>query len=195
MLRARRVPPLLSRITGNGIHTVLLVTSDGELLGSTTTVQQSSAQSGEKSVSNNNSTVLPGGLDLASIGSLVAEVATDYKRAGNELSLLHGIKAVSAMNSLNSPPTVSTPTNRGTNPSSTSSSCGAATNKGSASPLKCLVVEFEQGIAGVASTGSNTGCFVVALAESNVEVGLIRARLVTLASYVGEALTPLAEPP
>jgi hypothetical protein len=56
-------------------------------------------------------------------------------------------------------------------------------------------VELEKGIAGVASTGLNTNCLVIALAENTVPIGLIRARLLTLANIVGEALQQLAEMP
>lgn len=188
MLRASNIPPLLSRITGDGIHTALLVTSDGELLGSSSTSSYYS--------DNNN---------IASVGSLIAEVASEYKRAGNDLSIiLRRLKGTAASTSTstnnsnsssstaNATPltqsTGGTSTNRPTNGGARGSTTGAA-------PLKCLIVEFEKGIAGAASTGSNTNCLVVALAESTVEIGLIRARLTTLASVVGEALNQLAEPP
>ena len=175
MLRASNIPPLLSRITGDGIHTALLVTSDGELLGSATTRQDLSFVSDD---------------NIASIGSLIAEVAADYKRAGNDLAALDGKSSISA--SEKNPTTASARSVGGT----TRSTNGVGHPNTSAVPaLKCLLVEFEQGIAGVASTGSYAGCLVIALAESTVEVGLIRARVMTLASYVGEALTQLAEPP
>ncbi len=203
MLRASNIPPLLSRITGDGIHTALLVTSDGELLGSSCTSSDCVTKKDETYVAN--------------VGSLLAEVTSEYNRAGNDVSLIlrrlipadTGIPAgTSAMTTSDSAGTSSSSTNiPSTNsiqqpatlvtsavtirhpPHSTRASTGGV------APLQCLIVELEKGIAGVASTGLNTNCLVIALAENTVPIGLIRARLLTLANIVGEALQQLAEMP
>lgn len=67
MIRSRRIPPMLSRICGDGIQASLLVTVDGELLGTSSPLDETL----EKSVSET--------------GSLVTEIAADYQRLGLEL--------------------------------------------------------------------------------------------------------------
>ena len=211
MLRASNIPPLLSRITGDGIHTALLVTSDGELLGSSGTSSDC--------VTKKDDTY------FANVGSLLAEVTSEYKRAGNDISLIlrrlipadTGIPAVtSATTTTESAGTTSsntTTTNSSNVPSTNSiqqpatlvtsavtrhpphTTSGVRASTGGVAPLQCLIVELEKGIAGVASTGFNTNCLVIALAENTVPIGLIRARLLTLANIVGDALQQLAEMP
>eukprot|EP00978_Attheya_sp_CCMP212_P014002 scaffold35411_cov56-Attheya_sp.AAC.7 len=72
MIRSSRIPPVLSRICGGGIHAALLITMDGELLGS----YQDPEHEGfpEKNMSD--------------VGALVSEVASDYRQMGVDLSLL-----------------------------------------------------------------------------------------------------------
>ncbi len=207
MLRASNIPPLLSRITGDGIHTALLVTADGELLGSSCTSPDCNQYQEDSYVAN--------------VGSLLAEVTSEYKRAGNEISLiLHRIlpdttnpltMATTATASTTNDTAGSTNSNGNIPPSHSlqqpatlaisaihSRPPPASGMRGSTvggAPLQCLIVELEKGIAGVASTGFNTNCLVVALAEPTAEMGLIRARLVILAQVVGDALHQLAEMP
>lgn len=120
MLRSSRIPPLLSRVTGDGIHTALLITSDGELLGSfcTNTNSKCSSASSSPLVKNKNvkssgsstdstssvssSSASSSPLDKESIAALIAEVTSDYRRAGHELLLLnfdHPIHSTNANNS------------------------------------------------------------------------------------------------
>lgn len=126
MLRSSRIPPLLSRITGDGIHTALLITSDGELLGSSSIPMSTSPQSSNHTNGNHSSntkSILPNQqqqqqqqqlpstaysstastssisssppselsppLDNESIAALIAEVTSDYRRAGHDLLLLN----------------------------------------------------------------------------------------------------------
>ena len=90
MIRSRSIPTVLSRITGDGIHAVLLIDSDGELLGSygnppPQTHNKNSQDDNNVSVSQ---TSAPWPLDASSIGALISEVAGDYSRMGEELLLL-----------------------------------------------------------------------------------------------------------
>ena len=95
MIRSRSIPAVLSRVTGDGIHAILLVDADGELLGSHGTPPPT-----QNDIINNiggtiTSTVIANNeksthwpLDAASIGALISEVAGDYRRMGEELLLL-----------------------------------------------------------------------------------------------------------
>jgi predicted regulator of Ras-like GTPase activity (Roadblock/LC7/MglB family) len=73
MIRSCRIPPVLNRICdGDNIRSALLVTSDGELLGTSTTTP-----------TNNNMTA-------ESFGTLVADIAADYVRLGEEYAGIDG---------------------------------------------------------------------------------------------------------
>ena len=65
MIRSCRIPPVLNRICDETIHSTLLVTNDGELLGSST----------------NNQTK-----DPEAFGTLVADIAMDYVRLGQDFA-------------------------------------------------------------------------------------------------------------
>ena len=67
MIRSSQIPPLLHRITGNGIKSAMLVTGDGELLG---TSHSRHAEHHE---------------DQA---TLITDVILDYNRLGTELHQL-----------------------------------------------------------------------------------------------------------
>lgn len=207
MLRASNIPPLLSRITGDGIHTALLVTSDGELLGSSCNSSDCNKYKDDSYVAN--------------VGSLLAEVTSEYKRAGNDISLILRRLIPDTTTPLTTATTATTDTANDSAGITSSTNnippinsiqqhatlvTSAVTSRppppggmrGSTvggAPLQCLIVELEKGIAGVASTGLNTNCLVIALAENTAEIGLIRARLSILAQVVGEALHQLAEMP
>jgi len=80
MIRSSAIPIVLERAVGDGIHSVLLVDADGELLGSCGGPPPASSNgSSEKSI-------WP--LDAAFVGALISEVASDYRRMGEELLLL-----------------------------------------------------------------------------------------------------------
>lgn len=79
MIRSRRIPPVLDRICDKTyIHTSLLVTLDGELLGSS-----SNSGNGQES-----------------FGTLVADASLDYVRLGEELAMLVENARKSQMNYL-----------------------------------------------------------------------------------------------
>jgi hypothetical protein len=72
MIRSCRIPPILNRIcNGDGVlSAAMLVTADGELLGSTCSTFVSPA-TGEKE-------------SMESLGTLIADIAVDYQRLGEE---------------------------------------------------------------------------------------------------------------
>ena len=104
MIRSRSIPAVLSRVTGDGIHAILLVDANGELLGSngspppTTQHDQNNnnnnnpSSTHEKNGGGNTTTNEKGNtnwpLDAESVGALITEVAGDYRRMGEELLLL-----------------------------------------------------------------------------------------------------------
>mmetsp|Transcript_649 Transcript_649/g.776 ORF Transcript_649/g.776 Transcript_649/m.776 type:complete len:128 (+) Transcript_649:98-481(+) len=65
MIRSCNIPPLLDRITGNGIREAMVVTSDGELLG--TSRHRPSSEVSDKA-------------------TLITDIALDYIRLGTELN-------------------------------------------------------------------------------------------------------------
>lgn len=83
MIRSRSIPLVLSRVAGDGIHAVLLVDKDGELLGS-----YGNPPPRHPSQDDNNIGMTQWPLDAASIGALISEVAGDYQRMGEDLLLL-----------------------------------------------------------------------------------------------------------
>jgi hypothetical protein len=76
MIRSARMPTVLSRIcTDQVIQTAVLVTTDGELLGSTSTTFLSPDGSRES---------------VENLGTLIADIAVDYQRLGDEYAGLDG---------------------------------------------------------------------------------------------------------
>jgi len=214
MLRSSRIPPLLSRITGDGIHTALLITSDGELLGSSSipnshphhthihtpphpTVKQpasASSSSTESTSSISSSPTSSSKFDHESMAALIAEVTSDYHRAGQELLLMNFHPPPSPHHgSSNVPPPPPFHARRpmrgggggGSGKSTTltsgngngdSSNVGGSDNPSSSSSstpsprdhgsiLSCLLLEMEMGLIGVASAGSD--CLVIAIADQH----------------------------
>ena len=101
MIRSRSIPAVLSRVAGDGIHAILLVDINGELLGSHGSPPppppklyvddnngggESSSSAAMGAAPDENDDHWP--LDAASIGALISEVAGDYRRMGEELLLL-----------------------------------------------------------------------------------------------------------
>ena len=81
MIRSARIPPVLNRIcTDNVIQTAVLVTADGELLGSTSTAFVSPDGNRES---------------IENLGTLIADIAVDYQRLGEEYAGLDGTGTVS----------------------------------------------------------------------------------------------------
>ena len=182
---------------GNGIHAVLLIDADGELLGSAGSPPPASLQN-KGDDSNDNKNAWP--LDAASIGALISEVAGDYRRLGDELLLLDpmydsqrsnignddGSKDLSR-HSVDGMPR----DDRKQLHSQHSEGSVAGSQQGKAgqgSNLKSLIIEMEYGVVGVASADQ---FYVIALADTTVQHGMLAGRLRSLGSHVGEALSQL----
>ena len=187
MLRASRIPPLLSRILGDGMDGAMLLTSDGELLGSAFTTS-SIHDINNKNESSSSSFVL----DAASMGALVAEVTNDYARAGREL--LH----------------------QGSQSSQSNIRQGHEGQGNNGSELECLIIETELGrVIGVACcsfytsnssddggynttsssiTGNNNQVYYIAATGNSSQVGhgLVRARIMALEGYIRESLVQVS---
>mmetsp|Transcript_40711 Transcript_40711/g.85533 ORF Transcript_40711/g.85533 Transcript_40711/m.85533 type:complete len:230 (-) Transcript_40711:98-787(-) len=94
MIRSRSIPTVLSRATGDGIHAILLIDADGELLGSygnPPPIRNPQTDDINNNGGNNiaeKTTTHHWPLDAASVGALISEVAGDYRRMGEELLLL-----------------------------------------------------------------------------------------------------------
>ena len=232
MIRSRNIPPLLSRITGDGINAALLVTADGELLGSSSdavggpsssSTDQNAAAAAPQPVAaaaasisslpedhlttGSNPNAPSDHLDYSAIGALVAEVAADYRRLGTELNHLDPHRAAAQQQAppppppppaaaSTSPPGIgSASTSEATSPGSAAGSAavaaskGTENNKGPTNGLRCMIVEMGGGTIGVSSAGSE--CYVVALADTTVEHGMLRARLTALSDHVAEAFSQL----
>ena len=143
MIRSARIPSVLSRICSDKvIQTAVLVTADGEMLGSTSSTFVGVDGNRES---------------IEHLGTLIADIAVDYQRLGDEYAGLDGNNTT--------------------------------TKK---SHLQCLLLELEQGLVGVSSCiGSDV--LIIGIAAPNAPLGMIKARLETIAEHVQEALSPLTE--
>jgi hypothetical protein len=217
MIRSCRIPAILSRICtstidddDNVIQIAMLVTNDGELLGSTSATF-----------------VNPDGIreSIENLGTLIADIAVDYQRLGDEFAGLdgsagagggegqHHLYDTSLQDSHQQTPQPLVPTNQATWSASTSNSSsnsnasgGGGVSSGTknntttmgttmkkASHLQFLLLELEQGLIGV-STCVGIDCMVIAIAGSlDAPPGLIKARLLSMAEHVQEGLSPLTE--
>ena len=72
MIRACRIPPVLNRVCDESIPSALLVTFNGEIIGE--------------------STKFPHHKDPAFFGTLVADIALDYQRAGEDYASIEASK-------------------------------------------------------------------------------------------------------
>jgi hypothetical protein len=177
MIRSCRIPSVLKRIcTDNIIQTALLVTTDGELLGSTATTFISADGTSKESIE--------------SLGTLIADIAIDYMQLGNEYANLDigGGDAAAAG--------TSTPTSAAATASSPSSSSAQqqqppnSGSKKSSSHLQCLFLELEFGLVAV-STCIGVDCMVIAIAAPTAPLGSVKARLHAITEYVQESFSPL----
>lgn len=151
MIRSCRIPPILNRVCDDVIHSALLVTADGELLGAST---KKSSASLFTPPSEGASSTSSGAIE--NLGTLIADIAVDYHRLGEEYAGLDGAQ------------------------------------RNNKSQLQCLLMELELGLVAVSSCGS-FDCLVIAIASPTAPLGLVKAKVQTLALYVQEALSPLAE--
>lgn len=158
MIRSARIPSVLSRICAdNVIQTAVLVTADGELLGSTSPTFIG-VDGKQESVEH--------------LGTLIADIAVDYQRLGDEYALL-------------GTPTIGTPSNEG-------SGTGGTNPTAKKSHLQCLFLELDQGLVGVSSCmGSDV--LIIGIAKPDAPMGMIKARLETITEHVQESLLPLTE--
>lgn len=172
MIRSCRIPSVLRRIcTDSVIQTALLVTTDGELLGSTATTFLSPDGTTKESIE--------------SLGTLIADIAVDYGKLGEEYA------------NLDPPNTIITKPN----PPSGGASVVSANSAGSVPPtpqatpkkshLQCLLLELELGLVAV-STCVGVDCMVIAIAAPNAPLGTVKARLQAITAHVQEGLSPLA---
>lgn len=209
MIRSRSIPSVLSRVTGDGIHAVLLIDADGELLGShgspppqhpsqVDTGGGATGPAAASSASHNEKNHWP--LDAASIGALISEVTGDYRRMGDELQLLdpqYDSQRQSAGKgdgqSRQDRDGVSNGGGFGGGSSSLLQTGSGGKNgkdkHDSGTNLKSLVIELDYGVVGVASAGPDF--YVIALADSTVQHGALTGRLQSLGSHVREALSQL----
>lgn len=107
MIRSSRIPPLLDKICTDGILSSLLISKDGELLGSSTSKTCSNSNNNSNSSvpippkgltedmimtgsSSSTTSNIPAWMNMNpnDVGALLAEVLEDYKQLGCELSLL-----------------------------------------------------------------------------------------------------------
>ena len=154
MIRSARIPSILSRITGdNVIQTAVFVTADGELLGSTSPTFVSLDGTKES---------------MENLGTLIADIAVDYQRLGEEYAHLDA---------------------DGNHHNAMSPTGGSTSKK---SHLQCLLLEFDQGLVGVSSC-AGVDCLVIGIAAPNAPMGMIKARLQAITEHVQEALSPLTE--
>ena len=180
MIRSCRIPSVLQRIcTDNIIQTALLVTTDGELLGSTATTFISADGTSKESIE--------------SLGTLIADIAIDYMQLGNEYANLDigggGDTAAAAG--------TSTPTSAAAATTSSSSSSAqqqqppnGGSKKSSSSHLQCLFLEMEFGLVAV-SACVGVDCMVIAIAAPTAPLGSVKARLHAITEYVQESFSPL----
>lgn len=202
MIRSRAIPTVLSRATGDGIHAVLLIDADGELLGSAGSPPPASLQNRDEE---NSDSKIAWPLDAASIGALISEVAGDYRRLGDELLLLDPLYDSQRSNSMNDGSKDMNGSEEGMqsqqdgtsrddgkqlSESSGSNQQGkdGKEKNGQQSNLKSLIIEMEYGVVGVASADQ---FYVIALADTTVQHGTLTGRLRSLGSHVGEALSQL----
>ena len=182
MIRSCRIPSVLQRIcTDNIIQTALLVTTDGELLGSTATTFISADGTSKESIE--------------SLGTLIADIAIDYMQLGNEYANLDiggGDTAAAAAGT-------STPTSAAAAAAATTSSSSSAqqqqppnggSKKSSSSHLQCLFLEMEFGLVAV-SACVGVDCMVIAIAAPTAPLGSVKARLHAITEYVQESFSPL----
>jgi len=204
MIRSCRIPSVLRRIcTDNVIQTALLVTTDGELLGSTATTFLSPDGTTKESIE--------------SLGTLIADIAIDYGRLGEEYANLDPTPLPNAqqpagalgsnttnISTNNAPSSSSSASIVGNSqqqqqqlqqqqqqlqPSSSSSSSTPPPKR--SSHLQCLLLELELGLVAV-SACVGVDCMVIAIAAPSAPLGSIRARLQAITAHVQEALSPLA---
>ena len=174
MIRSGSIPPVLNRICDNNIHSALLVTPDGELMGvssnfnNNNTTTTTTTNHHNTTSNNNNNNILS---DPEAIGTLLADIGVDYQKLGQELR---------------------------------SSSSSSNSNSNNNNHLQCLLMELDLGMIGISScsldgsgggsSGMDDYCLlVIAIAKPETPPGLLKAKLLALAAHVQESFSPLTE--
>lgn len=187
MIRSRRIPQVLDRICDE--HTIVsavLVTLDGELLG-TSTPSEGEPTTGLCRLAP----------DPEAFGTLVADICMEYIRLGEacqgQLLAANGSSrsraALSGMATTSRDPGTTTSSRPSPN-SSTSTSTTIPLHK-STPQLQCLLIELEQGT--IAASQCGTECLVLALAAPGAAPGLVKTKLEAVSAYLQEALSTLGE--
>lgn len=156
MIRSRSIPAVLSRVAGDGIHAILLIDANGELLGSHGSPPppppklhiDNNGGGGESCSSVAMEPVLNGNddhwpLDAASIGALISEVAGDYRRMGEELLFLDPEYDLFQQGSLQRQDSSNDGGGGEDGGGSTSAGVGANGKDKSGTNLKTLVIELD----------------------------------------------------
>ena len=179
MIRSCRIPSVLKRIcTDDIIQTAMLVTTDGELLGSTSKFFICADGTSK--------------LSIESLGSLIADIAVDYNRLGEEYANLDVCNEYSSGTAAITPATTTTSSGGRVEQQQQEQQLQQSNtiNNKKSSHLQCLLLELELGLVAV-STCVVVDCMVIAISSPLAPLGSVKARLNAITEYVQEALNPL----
>jgi len=166
MIRSCRVPPVLNRICDGKIHSALLVTIDGELLGTSTARGGGGASSSRKKSANAGAASNGGGSvvsDPHAFGTLVADIAVDYARLGEEFAAIDAVQRTrSHLQCL-------------------------------LLELDQGLVGVSSCVGGGGNNPNGIDCFVIAVADRDTPPAHLKSKLQSLAEHIGEALSTLTD--
>jgi len=151
----------------------MLVTTDGELLGSTSKFFICADGTSK--------------LSIESLGSLIADIAVDYNRLGEEYANLDVCNEYSSGTAAITPATTGRVEQQQQEQQLQQSN---TINNKKSSHLQCLLLELELGLVAV-STCVGVDCMVIAISSPLAPLGSVKARLNAITEYVQEALNPL----
>ena len=199
MIRACRIGPILNRICmddKDGITCALLVTFDGEILGESTIHPQQHSQ------------------DPSFFGTLVADIASDYQRAGEDYIHIHNnhhhVDGNNNNNNNNNDDNDNNDNNEeedekyNHHPHGTTTTrrrrrkkqqqkkqhknSSSSSSRHDSSHLQFLFIELEGGCIGI-SPCLQLDCFVMAVTQPDTPPGLLKLKLESLATFVQESLS------
>ena len=160
MIRSTNIPIILNRICDDtNILSALLVTSDGELLG-----HSNRSSSASSTTLNRNHPPLPLLPTPESLGTLIADIALDYHRLGEEFSTLK--------NHTESPPH-----------SSSKMECLYIEME-----LGIVGISSCNSSSSSSNNTGDVGCFVIVIAALDAPLGYIQMRLQTVTTHIQESL-------
>lgn len=198
MIRSCRIPGLLKRIcTDDVIQTAIICTTDGELLGSTATSFVGLADP-------HNPNAPPKMESIESFGTLIADIAVDYQRLGDEYAALDDNNDYNANQHVDhiaaAGATRTSSVTSSSNDSVVAGGGGGGGNGGEGpsssrhrNTLQCLLLELEFGLVAVSACAGGVDCLVIGISAPNAPLGSVKARLQAMAEYVQEALSPLSD--